>query len=180
MGNQSLHSSRSPPDVPHGTYRTQLPSRFHWRARKPRSALLQLLVCASCSRLCFISMDADKGGSLAPTFLLKGVGEKADSSKTLFLCPFTKDKLLYFSQTTVSLTIWLNIFHGKQIKCRVHGLDEHPKKSLSTSLIANVEKQVKLRENLLQQPNRTVLVTQPDREAAVFPHMGHYSTWLWI
>lgn len=53
-------------------------------------------------------MDADKGGSLAPTFLLKGVGEKADSSKTLFLCPFTKDKLLYFSQTTVSLTIWLN------------------------------------------------------------------------
>lgn len=48
-------------------------------------------------------MKADKGGSLAPTFLLKDPeGKRNDSGKTFFFCPFIKGRLLYFSQTIVS------------------------------------------------------------------------------
>lgn len=115
--------------------------------------LPQPVVCASCSCLCFILMKADKGGSLAPTFLLKDPeGKRNDSGKTFFFCPFIKGRLLYFSQTIVSLTIpWLRACHGQTDITQYTWLRCTPQKTLTESLIANIEKQVKFGKNLLQQ-----------------------------
>lgn len=65
----------------------------------------------------------------------------------------------------------LRAFTGKQREHRIRGLDVHLTEMLTTALLANVEKQVEFRENLLQEHKRDSEQTESDREAE-FP-----STW---